>query len=100
MSMNIGMIRESSAFDRRVALTPPVVRRLAAAGHTVWVESGAGDGAMYPDPDYTRAGAQIAYSLEEVLGRAELLVKIGRPSQHELTHCIRGTAVMAFYHMA
>jgi alanine dehydrogenase len=98
--MNIGLIRERAPFDRRVALTPPVVRRLAAAGHTVWVESGAGDGAMYGDADYTRAGAQIAYSPDEVLGRVELLTKIGRPTESELTRCIRGTAVMAFYHMA
>ena len=33
--MNIGVIRERGAFDRRVALTPPVVRRLTGAGHTV-----------------------------------------------------------------
>src|SRR5581483_7610493 len=39
--MNIGVIRERGPYDRRVALTPPVVRRLASAGHTVWVESGA-----------------------------------------------------------
>ena len=32
--MNIGVIRERGAFDRRVALTPPVVRRLCGAGHT------------------------------------------------------------------
>ena len=45
--MNIGVIRERGLFDRRVCLTPPVVRRLAGAGHTVWVETGAGEGAMY-----------------------------------------------------
>jgi alanine dehydrogenase len=98
--MNIGLIRERAPFDRRVALTPTVVRRLAAAGHTVWVESGAGDGAMFGDPDYLRAGAQIAYSPEEVIGRVELLAKIGRPSEAELTRCIPETAILAFYHMA
>ena len=60
--MNIGVIRERGEFDRRVALTPPVVRRLCGAGHTVWVETSAGDGAMYGDTEYLRAGAQIAYS--------------------------------------
>jgi alanine dehydrogenase len=98
--MNIGLIRERAPFDRRVALTPPVVRRLAAAGHTVWVEAGAGDGAMYGDPDYLRAGAQIAYSPEEVIGRTELLAKIGRPTEAELARCIPETAILAFYHMA
>jgi len=73
--MNIGVIRERNAFDRRVALTPPVVRRLAGAGHTVWVETGAGDGAMFR-------------------------VKIARPSADEIRLCRPGTALMAFYHMA
>src|ERR1017187_5245343 len=98
--MNIGIIRERGAFDRRVALTPAVVRRLASAGHTVWVETGAGDGAMYTDPEYLRAGAQIAYSPEEAIGRAELLAKIGRPTSAELNWCAPGMVLMAFYHMA
>ena len=98
--MNIGIIRERGAFDRRVALTPPVVRRLSSAGHTVWVETGAGDGAMYTDTEYLRAGAQIAYSPEEAIGRAELLAKIGRPTGAELNCCAPGMVLLAFYHMA
>jgi alanine dehydrogenase len=98
--MNIGIIRERGAFDRRVALTPAVVRRLASAGHAVWVETGAGDGAMYTDTEYLRAGAQIAYSPEEAIGRAELLAKIGRPTSAELNWCAPGVVLMAFYHMA
>ncbi|MGD0773013.1 MAG: alanine dehydrogenase [Candidatus Solibacter sp.] len=98
--MNIGIIRERGAFDRRVALTPAVVRRLSSAGHTVWVETGAGDGAMYTDTEYLRAGAQIAYSPEEAIGRAELLAKIGRPTGAELNWCAPGVVLMAFYHMA
>jgi len=98
--MNIGVIRERGAFDRRVALTPPVVRRLASAGHTVWVETGAGDGAMFPDNEYIRAGAHIGYSPAEVIQRAELLPKISRPSPEELACCRPETTVMAFYHMA
>jgi len=98
--MNIGVIRERGAFDRRVALTPPVVRRLTGAGHDVWVETGAGDGAMFRDTDYLRAGARIAYSPAEAIQRAELVAKIGRPGVEDLALCQPGTAVMAFYHMA
>ncbi|MGD0871588.1 MAG: alanine dehydrogenase [Bryobacteraceae bacterium] len=94
------MVRERGPFDRRVALTPPVVRRLAGAGHTVWVESCAGDGAMFPDTAYMRAGAQIAYSPAEVIGRADLVTKVSRPTPEEIRYCRPGTAVMAFYHMA
>jgi alanine dehydrogenase len=98
--MNIGIILERAPFDRRVALTPPVVRRLTSAGHTVWVESTAGDGAMFKDAEYLRAGAQVAYSPEEVIGRVDLLAKIGRPTAAELARCAPGMALMAFYHMA
>jgi len=98
--MDIGVIRERGAFDRRVALTPPVVRRLTGAGHVVWVEAGSGDGAMFRDEEYIRAGAHIAYSPEEVLQRAELVAKIGRPTLQEMALCRPGMALMAFYHLA
>jgi len=98
--VNIGVVRERGPFDRRVGLTPPVVRRLVCAGHAVWVESGAGDGAMFPDTEYMRAGAQIAYAPAEVMQRADLVAKISRPSLEEIRYCRPGTAVMAFYHMA
>ncbi len=98
--MNIGVLRERGPFDRRVALTPAVVRRLAASRHTIWVETGAGDGAMFSDDDYIRAGAKIAYSTAEVIQRVELLPKIGRPTVDELSLCPPNLALMAFYHMA
>jgi alanine dehydrogenase len=98
--MDIGVIRERGAFDRRVALTPPVVRRLAGAGNTVWVEAGAGDGSMFTDTEYLRTGGQIVYSPAEVFQRAELVAKIGRPTADELSLCRPGTALMAFFHLA
>jgi alanine dehydrogenase len=97
--MNIGVIRERGPFDRRVALTPPVVRRLVAAGHTVWVESGAGQGAMFEDSEYIRAGGQIAYAPAEVIQRGELLPKISRPWPEELACCPPELTLLAFYHM-
>jgi len=98
--MNIGLIRERGAFDRRVALTPAVVRRLAVSGHHVWVEAGAGEGAMFRDTEYQRAGAQVAYSPAEVIQRSELVAKIGRPTAEELSLCPPRMTLMAFYHMA
>lgn len=98
--MNIGVIRESGALDRRVALTPAVARRLAGHGHTVWVERGAGEGALFRDHEYIGAGAHIAYSSSEVLQRSELAVKISVPSLAELQSCPPGIVLMAFYHLA
>ena len=57
--MRIGVPKETAEGERRVALVPDVVRRLAGAGHTVTVEPGAGVEAGLPDEDFTAAGAEI-----------------------------------------
>ena len=98
--MNIALIREGRPFDRRVALTPPVVRHLVEAGHAVWVESGAGEGAWFQDTDYARTGAQIVYSQEDVLHRSDIVARISTPVLSELRQCPHGMILMAFYHMA
>src|SRR3974390_1770106 len=98
--MNIGVLRESSPLDRRVAVTPAVARQIAGRGHTVWVETGAGDGAMFRNDDYLRAGARIAYSPAEVIRRSELVTKISVPTLKEVELSPGGTALLAFYHMA
>jgi alanine dehydrogenase len=98
--MNIGVCKETNPFDRRVALTPPVVRQLTSRGHIVWVESGAGAGAMFSDDAYLRAGANIAYTAAEVLRRCSVTVRVTGPSAAELKNCPEGAAIMAFYHMA
>ncbi len=98
--MNIALIREGRPFDRRVALTPPVVRRLVEAGHSVWVESGAGEGAWFQDAEYARTGALIVYSQEDALGRSDLVARISTPALPELRHYPHGMALMAFYHIA
>lgn len=98
--MNIGVLQERSPGDRRVALTPAVIRQLAARGHKVWVERGAGNGAMFTDEEFTRAGASLAYSAAEVIHRSDVVVKISTPRLEEVDEAPPGCAIMAFYHMA
>ena len=98
--MNVGVIREEMASERRVALTPPVVRQLAEGGNTVWLEKGAGERAMFRDDEYISAGAHIAYSQAEVFHRCQLVAKVAAPTAEEAGLFAHGTAVMAFYHLA
>ncbi len=83
-----------------MALTPSVARQLVEHGNTVWVEKGAGERAMFQDDEYIRAGAHIAYSLDEVIHRSELVVKVAVPDRRRAGDFPKGTALMAFYHMA
>ena len=57
--MRIGVPKETAEGERRVAVVPDVVRRLAAAGHDVVVEPGAGTAAGVLDDDFTAAGAEL-----------------------------------------
>lgn len=98
--MNVGVVREVQASERRVALTPAAVARLTASGHTVWVERGAGDRAMFHDSDYIAAGAFLGYSEAEVVHRSHLIVKVAAPTPEEAALLNPGSGLMAFYHLA
>jgi proton-translocating NAD(P)+ transhydrogenase subunit alpha len=77
--MKVGVLKETTPGDRRVALVPEMVGRLQGAGLDVLVQSGAGDGAWFADSAYAEAGAAIA-SRDELLAEADVVVAINRPA--------------------
>jgi alanine dehydrogenase len=78
----IGIPREISFNENRIALTPEAVGVMIANGHRVVVETKAGDGASYTDKDYSEAGAKIAYDKKEVF-ECDILVKSAPVSDSE-----------------
>ena len=79
----VGVVREASPGERRVALTPDGVTRLRALGLQVVVEEGAGERALFPDEEYEEAGAQVVPAAE-LRRRAHLSVRIGPPGENDL----------------
>ena len=65
-SLLIGLPKEVSLQQNRIALTPEAVSIMVRNGHNVIVEQGAGEKAKFTDSEYSEAGAQIAYSPNEV----------------------------------
>jgi NAD(P) transhydrogenase subunit alpha len=55
--MRIAIPKEIAANERRVALVPETVSKFAKSALEVAVQSGAGEGASFPDRTYTEAGA-------------------------------------------
>ena len=98
--MNIGIPKESRPFEYRVGLSPAGVEILSQSGHQVFVEHEAGVTVGFSDEDYEKAGARLAYSTEEVFGRADLLLKVARPVQEELNWLRPGTILAGFLHLA
>jgi alanine dehydrogenase len=79
----IGIPRETTLQENRVALAPHSVATLVAHGHRIVVESGAGEQSKYSDLDYSEAGAQVTASREEVF-KADLLLKVAPPTLEEI----------------
>jgi len=79
----IGIPKETSFQENRIALTPEAVKVLVANGHRVIIESKAGEGASYSDNDYSEAGAKISKSKKEVF-ECDILVKSAPVSEEEL----------------
>lgn len=97
--MNIGIPKETRAFEYRVGLFPAGVRMLTQLGHTCYVEHDAGLGAGFSDQEYINAGARIVYRSHEVFGRADLLLKVARPTIEEIEYLRPGSAIAGLLHL-
>lgn len=93
--MRIAVLRERAHGETRVAATPETVKKIAALGHDVIVEKGAGDASSAPDALYEQAGAKIAASAADALAGADLLLKVRRPTADELGALRAGAGVAA-----
>ena len=89
--MKIGVVRETAPGERRVALVPETVGRLAKGGNQLVVERGAGEASSFPDKLYTDAGATIGDAWS-----AEMVLKVAKPSDDELERLRDGTVLIAF----
>ena len=91
--MRVAVPKETAPGERRVALVPEVVRRLAGLGLEVAVEPGAGAGARIPDDAFAEAGATLT---AEGLWDADVLVKVQPPSAEEVGRLGSGTLLVGF----
>jgi NAD(P) transhydrogenase subunit alpha len=89
--MRIGVPKETAEGERRVALVPEVVRKLAGGGHEIVVEAGAGEQALLPDALYTDAGAQIG----DPYG-ADVVVRVAVPSDEDVAKLRDGQILIGF----
>ena len=92
--MKIGIPKETAPGEKRVALIPETVKKLAARKIETVVETGAGRASSFSDEEYQAAGASVASSLEDLVSKADAIVKIVRPSDAELATLKEGSALV------
>jgi alanine dehydrogenase len=98
--MIVGVPKEIKDSESRVGLVPAGVHALAADGHEVLVETGAGVGSGIEDREYVAAGGRIVPSAREVYGRADLVVKVKEPIGPEYDLLRAGQILFTYLHLA
>jgi H+-translocating NAD(P) transhydrogenase subunit alpha len=93
--MQIGIIRETTPGESRVAATPETVKKFAAIpGVTVAIEAGSGTASSLLDDAYAAAGANVKASASEVLATSDVLLKVRGPNGSEITGMKAGSSVI------
>jgi len=98
--MKIGVPKEIKTNENRVALVPAGAEALVAAGHSVMIEKGAGDGSGFADTAYTAVGAKVGADAGTVWRDAEMIMKVKEPIKPEWPRMKKGQVIFTYFHFA
>ena len=91
----VGVPRETMTGERRVALTPDIVRKLSRTGFRILIEHRAGEGASFLDSMYEAVGAEIVPDAATLYSAATVVLKVQRPTDDEVKMLRSGTILIA-----
>lgn len=100
--MNVAIPKETTAGERRVAITPDIASRMVQSGSALFVQSGAGAEAGFLDNAYESAGATIVADAADLYGHGDIILKVQRPQtdpateRDEVQLLREGCALIAF----
>jgi alanine dehydrogenase len=98
--MKIGVPKEIKTNENRVALVPAGAESLIAAGHSVMMQKGAGDGSGFTDKDYTDVGATIGSDAATVWADSDMITKVKEPIAPEWPMMRKGQTIFTYFHFA
>jgi len=98
--MIIGVPKEIKNNENRVALTPAGTQELVKRGHTVYIQTKAGEGSGFSDDEYNSAGAKILSTAQEIFATAEMIMKVKEPIEQEYDLIRKDQLVFTYFHFA
>jgi len=98
--MIIGVPKEIKNNENRVAVTPAGAQEFIRKGHTVYIQTKAGDGSGFTDEEYKGAGAKILATAKEVFDIAEMIIKVKEPIESEYSLIRKDQLVFTYFHFA
>ncbi len=98
--MRIGVAKEIKNNEFRVGLTPAGAHALVEAGHTVFVEKGAGEGSFITDAEYEAVGAKIVADKQKLFDDSDMIIKVKEPIAEEYDLFHEGQILYTYLHLA
>jgi alanine dehydrogenase len=98
--MRVGVPKEIKVHEYRVGMTPASVAELVAAGHQVFVQTGAGNGIDCPDGAFRKAGAEILPDAPAVFAASDMIVKVKEPQASEIELLEPRHILFTYLHLA
>ncbi len=98
--MIVGIPKEIKNNENRVALTPAGTQELVKRGHTVYVQTMAGEGSGFNDDSYIGAGGKILETAAEIFSVAEMIIKVKEPIEQEYKLIKKDQLVFTYFHFA
>jgi alanine dehydrogenase len=96
----IGVPKEIKTREYRVGLVPAGAKAFIGAGHKVYVEKGAGEGAGIRDNEYERVGVKILKSADDLWKKSEMIIKVKEPIEPEYKRIQNNQIVYTYFHLA
>jgi len=93
--MKVGVPKERLPQELRVAISPDTIQKMVTMGYSVIIESGAGEGACFSDDACKNAGAEIKTDISQVLGAADIVLKVRPPLIDEVSLLKPGTILIS-----
>lgn len=98
--MRIGVPREIKTLEGRVGLVPEAAGELVKHGHTVYLQSSAGELSGFSDDDYREAGVGILPDAKSLYEQSEMIVKVKEPQAAELPLLRQDHLLFSYLHLA
>ena len=90
---NIGSVKEDLSVEKRVSITPEIVKKFTNLGFSVNLEKKYAEHLGINDEDYKESGANVDFSKEEVFKKSEIILKVSCLSDHE-TSLIKSKSIL------
>lgn len=98
MALKISVPKEEKPLERRVAITPDVIKQLKKAGFDCAVQSGAGSNSFFSDEEYKQAGAEIVSDKKKLFSESDIMLKVNAPSVEEVNMLKKDSALISFFY--